>query len=836
MNNLVKTYIKKADTYTQDVKGNVMVNVPGAVLKNMTITGDLIIGDGVGNGEVTLNNVVVTGTTIVRGGGVNSIRIIGNSNVKNIVVTRVNGEVRVFAEDGTEVGTVIVDGKDDVIIEGKVKDVKVEASDITVTANNATIDSLTMNGAQSQIIANKNVTIKNVIVNAKDNKIVAEKGATIKKVEANQDGAKISGSGTVTAVNANANNIVVKTSGTSVAAAKGTTGVVAGDKTVKAGETSKASETTPTSGGSSGGSSSAKTAISAITVTGTAAVGQTLTATASEQPNITATYQWMRGDSGTGTFTNIDGATSKTYTLVSADKDKYIKVVVTGTGSYTGTQTSTATAKVDAAVIEWATDAITTNPKDNDNPPYQLMQINYKRNAVVTSSMITITMKTSASGDVANNTVIWKDNGGTSQNANAYWQWSYRDASSVFVDGSLATTTQENLATVERANVKQLKAGSVVTIKIDAVKDGKANTISRDYTITADDVMNSTYYTAEQAATALTTIQGYATNNDASALTADLLAQAGVTGFLNANLDAYKTIIAGEASIADLTALQSLISAANTTAANQADVDAAIAKVTSPIASITVAGGAGAEANAKTAAVKAYVEGLDGVAALGVTVNVEAGTNSGYKVTITKGAATAGVKDDVAVTEFVAPDTVITKLGDLTNGTASFTWSSVNGIGSQNGKISGSYTYYSDGAYLRFQVKDTSNQVVKFADVFQTGEAKNDTVGGMTLQTNGGTINDMDGSYRERADWGIEGLNAYATSLPNTGNYVFYGLIQNATDGTKTVGFSAGDSRTVYMTLTPKTDLATGTYTVIVETLQQGSDDVKGTITYTFTV
>jgi len=180
----------------------------------------------VGNGEVTLNNVVVTGTTIVRGGGVNSIRIIGNSNVKNIVVTRVNGEVRVFAEDGTEVGTVIVDGKDDVIIEGKVKDVKVEASDITVTANNATIDSLTMNGAQSQIIANKNVTIKNVIVNAKDNKIVAEKGSTIKKVEANQDGAKISGSGTVTAVNANANNIVVKTSGTSVAAAKGTTGVV----------------------------------------------------------------------------------------------------------------------------------------------------------------------------------------------------------------------------------------------------------------------------------------------------------------------------------------------------------------------------------------------------------------------------------------------------------------------------------------------------------------------------------------------------------------------------------------------------------------------------------
>ena len=190
-----------------------------------------------------------------------------------------------------------------------------------------------------------------------------------------------------------------------------------------------------------------------------------------------------------------------------------------------------------------------------------------------------------------------------------------------------------------------------------------------------------------------------------------------------------------------------------------------------------------------------------------------------------------------AYVALVIPDTLITKGADLVDGAASFTWSSVNGIGSQNASTTSSmgYTYYTDGAYLRFQVKQ-GGVVKKFAEVFETGAATNDTEGGMTLQTNGGTINDMDGSNRERADWGVAGLEGYLTNLPNDGNYVFYGLTQSATDGTKTVGFVAGDSRTVNMRLTPKVDLVPGTYTLTVETLQQGSADIKGTINYTFEV
>lgn len=272
MANLVDTYIQKSGTYTTNINGNLMVNTPDVILKDITITGNLIVGDGVGNGEVTLNNVVVKGTTIIRGGGIHSIKIIGNSSIHNIIIARVNGEVRVYAEDGTQVGDVVVDGKDDVIVEGKVGVVTVAASDITVNANNAKIEAASIDGNNSKIVLNTNTSVKIITLNAQNSEVVAEKGAEIKKVVANEDGAKISGTGTVGEVNANANNITVKTNGTSVAAGQGTTGVVAGTTNVASGTTTKVSTGTSTqtaTGGSSGGSGSSIVAVTAITVNGT---------------------------------------------------------------------------------------------------------------------------------------------------------------------------------------------------------------------------------------------------------------------------------------------------------------------------------------------------------------------------------------------------------------------------------------------------------------------------------------------------------------------------------------------------------------------------------------
>lgn len=80
--------------------------------------------------------------------------------------------------------------------------------------------------------------------------------------------------------------------------------------------------------------------VTAVTVTGSTTVGSTLTA-AKVPTAATVSYQWQRADSATGTFTDIGSATAPTYTLVTDDLNKTIRVKITGTGSYGGSVMST---------------------------------------------------------------------------------------------------------------------------------------------------------------------------------------------------------------------------------------------------------------------------------------------------------------------------------------------------------------------------------------------------------------------------------------------------------------------------------------------------------------
>ena len=83
------------------------------------------------------------------------------------------------------------------------------------------------------------------------------------------------------------------------------------------------------------------------TISGTAKVGETLTATAGDTtgtPPPTSTLQWQRSDNGTSGWSDISGATGTTYVLVSADESKYLRVEQTATnieGSVTSTSAST---------------------------------------------------------------------------------------------------------------------------------------------------------------------------------------------------------------------------------------------------------------------------------------------------------------------------------------------------------------------------------------------------------------------------------------------------------------------------------------------------------------
>ena len=108
-------------------------------------------------------------------------------------------------------------------------------------------------------------------------------------------------------------------------------------------------------------------ATGAPTITGTVQVGETLTAGTTEIADAdgltgaTFYYQWLSGDDS-----DIGGATSATYTLVSADKGKTIKVRVSFTDDalHQETLTSSATTEVAAGTAQ-----VDVTPPDDDSAP-----------------------------------------------------------------------------------------------------------------------------------------------------------------------------------------------------------------------------------------------------------------------------------------------------------------------------------------------------------------------------------------------------------------------------------------------------------------------------------
>lgn len=91
-----------------------------------------------------------------------------------------------------------------------------------------------------------------------------------------------------------------------------------------------------------------KTALTGVTISGTAQVTVKLTATVAPA-GATATYAWEAKAADSDEWVAINGATGNTYRVAENDLGKTIRVVATGTGDYEGTVTSEATTAVVAA-------------------------------------------------------------------------------------------------------------------------------------------------------------------------------------------------------------------------------------------------------------------------------------------------------------------------------------------------------------------------------------------------------------------------------------------------------------------------------------------------------
>lgn len=199
MDNLAKLYIDAAEEISSiATQGNVIIRAAGVSLKNLTIKGDLIIADGVGEGDVTLDNVAVEGRTLVRGGGENSFIIKGASRLGRVIACKVDGRVRITVEDPAKVEVIYVDdGSDDVFVEGIIGTLEVAGDGITAIATKGIIGNAIISGDNSTIILKSSVILKGGRISGNFSRIVVEKGATANNIIIDGVGSKVEDEGII---------------------------------------------------------------------------------------------------------------------------------------------------------------------------------------------------------------------------------------------------------------------------------------------------------------------------------------------------------------------------------------------------------------------------------------------------------------------------------------------------------------------------------------------------------------------------------------------------------------------------------------------------------------
>jgi hypothetical protein len=135
---------------SEKISQDVTITTSGVTLQNLTIDGNLIIDEAVGDGDVTLNNVTVTGELRVRGGGQNSIHINGGAYSKILVEQAPDGGVRIVATGLDGVPVVLSENAagETLILEGSFDSVTVNAPDAVIkTQGQTSIKTLDVGGA-----------------------------------------------------------------------------------------------------------------------------------------------------------------------------------------------------------------------------------------------------------------------------------------------------------------------------------------------------------------------------------------------------------------------------------------------------------------------------------------------------------------------------------------------------------------------------------------------------------------------------------------------------------------------------------------------------------------
>lgn len=87
---------------TAVITGNAVISAKDVTLRNTIIEGNLLLSEGIGEGDIHLVNVTVKGKTTIQGGGAHSVHLV-DSVFNNMVVDKKGGSIRIVWEGATSV-------------------------------------------------------------------------------------------------------------------------------------------------------------------------------------------------------------------------------------------------------------------------------------------------------------------------------------------------------------------------------------------------------------------------------------------------------------------------------------------------------------------------------------------------------------------------------------------------------------------------------------------------------------------------------------------------------------------------------------------------------------
>ncbi len=231
--NKLGTYYSQAGSFDEEtIEGNVIVSAADVKIKGAVIKGDLIVTEGVAEGDVYFEDVTVKGNTIIKGGGVKSVFFI-NSTLNDLSVGKKYTPVRVVLSGSSTAGAAEVTGgailEEENASAGGFGDVAVgEDSDVTLRGSFADV---TVEGSGASVTTESGTSVQSLTVeeDAEDGTVNVENNSNVSQLTLNSP-TIVTGQGTIQTANVNAEGSTIEQRPINIILADGVTVTAAGQE------------------------------------------------------------------------------------------------------------------------------------------------------------------------------------------------------------------------------------------------------------------------------------------------------------------------------------------------------------------------------------------------------------------------------------------------------------------------------------------------------------------------------------------------------------------------------------------------------------------------------